>query len=224
MKRKILLTALMASGWATAQSMPEDFADMTVLLPDAVYDIRYYGNHNFVGSPVEGYLAPKCILQGKAAKALVKVAQQAAEQGYKLKVFDCYRPTQAVAHFMRWAQDLSDTATKAEYYPNLAKDKLVGEYIAERSGHSRGATVDLTLMQQDAQGAWQELDMGSAFDMFDPLSNTEHPEISELQRENRYTLRSLMEAQGFANYAMEWWHYSLSDQPYPDTYFGFPVQ
>lgn len=224
MKRKILLTVMMASGWATAQSMPEDFADMTAMLPDAVYDIRYHGSNNFVGMPVDGYLAPKCILQGKAAKALVKVSEAAQAQGYKLKIFDCYRPTQAVAHFMRWAQDLADTATKAAYYPNLGKDKLVGEYIAERSGHSRGATLDLTLMKQDEQGEWVELDMGSPFDMFDLLSNTENPSVTDAQLQNRFTLRALMEAQGFTNYDMEWWHYSLSPQPYPDTYFNFPVE
>ncbi|GAA0369909.1 M15 family metallopeptidase [Bowmanella denitrificans] len=220
----ILAAALLASPLVNAQSMPDDFADMTVLLPGAIYDIRYHGSNNFVGTPVEGYLAAKCILQGKAAKALLKVAEAAAAEGLKLKIFDCYRPTTAVAHFMRWAQDLSDTSTKAEYYPNLGKDKLVGEYIAERSGHSRGATIDLTLVKQDGQGQWQELDMGSAFDMFDTLSNTDHPDISATQRANRYKLKELMEAQGFANYAMEWWHYSLVPQPYPDTYFDFPIE
>ncbi|GAB3036377.1 M15 family metallopeptidase [Bowmanella dokdonensis] len=219
----VSLFGLLASA-AVAQPVPDDFTDMTQALPHAIYEIRYFGSNNFVGEAVDGYLAPKCILQDKAAGALIRVAEQAQTQGLKLKIFDCYRPQRAVAHFMRWAEDLADIRTKADYYPNLGKDKLVGEYIAERSGHSRGATVDLTLSEKNQQGQWQELDMGSAFDMFDPLSNTDNPAVSDEQKHNRLLLKSLMEAQGFKNYPMEWWHYSLSPQPYPDTYFDFPVK
>ncbi|WP_210401715.1 M15 family metallopeptidase [Lacimicrobium sp. SS2-24] len=223
---KTLLTAMtvLTSASVFSQPMPDDFVDMNAFLPEALYDIRYFSDNNFVGAPVEGYQAPKCILQEKAARALKKVAEEAAEHGLKLKIFDCYRPQRSVAHFMRWAQDLSDTRTKSEYYPNLPKDELVGEYIAERSGHSRGATVDLTLVSKDADGSWQELDMASPFDMFDTLSNTADPRISSEQAENRQRLKSLMQSQGFSNYAMEWWHYSLTPQPYPDTYFDFPVK
>lgn len=224
MKKYVTGLALIASLPLVAEPMPEDFVEMNQALPEAIYDIRYYTDNNFVGEPVVGYQAPKCILQQQAAQALQQVAATASEQGLKLKIFDCYRPQRSVAHFMRWAQDLSDTSTKADYYPNLPKDKLVGEYIAERSGHSRGATVDLTLARQDGEGNWQELDMASPFDMFDPLSNTANPTISTEQAANRQLLKHLMESAGFSNYAMEWWHYSLVPQPYPDTYFDFPVK
>ncbi|GGD75042.1 M15 family metallopeptidase [Lacimicrobium alkaliphilum] len=215
---------LITSFYAACEPMPDDFMDMNQVLPEAIYDIRYYTDNNFVGMPVEGYLAPKCILQRQAGQALQNVAARVAEQGMKLKIFDCYRPQRSVAHFMRWAQDLSDTRTKEDYFPNLPKTKLVGEYIAERSGHSRGATVDLTLVRQNSQGDWEELDMASPFDMFDPLSNTANPTISSEQAANRQLLKGFMESEGFDNYSMEWWHYSLVPQPYTDTYFDFPVK
>jgi zinc D-Ala-D-Ala dipeptidase len=222
--RKLLFIGLFATAIAHADSMPDDFVDVSDYLPEAVYDIRYYTGNNFVGDKVDGYLAPKCILQKQAAEALVKVAEQAAGQGLVLMLFDCYRPQRAVDHFLRWAQDLADTRTKQAYYPNLGKDKLVGEYIADRSGHSRGATIDLTLARRDAEGHWQELDMGSPFDMFDPVSNTDHPGIGESQHRNRQLLKTLMEGQGFSNYPLEWWHFSLVPEPYPETYFDFPVR
>ncbi|RDV26597.1 peptidase M15 [Alteromonas aestuariivivens] len=224
MKRGIsAVIILLWFGRAQAEK-PKDFVELNTAMPDASYDIRYFGSQNFVGEPIDGYLAPKCLLQREAAESLIRVAKQVAKQGLRLKIFDCYRPQRAVSHFMRWAQDLSDKRTKAEYYPNLAKETLVGDYIAERSGHSRGATVDLTLEFQQTNGHWQELDMGSAFDLFDTLSNTDDPRISELQRQNRQLLKSMMEAGSFENYSMEWWHYSYQPQPYPDTYFNFAIE
>ncbi|AWL12842.1 D-Ala-D-Ala dipeptidase [Saliniradius amylolyticus] len=224
MKRWGLLALALSFNATAHKPMPDDFVDMTQALPEAIYDIRYFTDNNFVGEPVDAYLAPKCLLQQKAAEALKKVSSAAEQQGYKLKIFDCYRPQTAVAHFMRWAQDLEDTSTKAEYYPNLPKSELVGEYIAEKSGHSRGATVDLTLVKQGKDGQWQELDMGSPFDMFDTLSNTMDERVSTEQRANRLRLKALMEAGGFKNYSKEWWHYYLVPQPYSDTYFDFPVK
>ncbi len=197
-----------------------EFVDVGEILPSVLLDIRYYGHHNFVGKPVDGYNAPKCLLHNSAATALKNVQIAAETQGLSLKIFDCYRPQRAVDHFVRWVNDLDDMRTKAEFYPNLGKDKLLGGYIAAKSGHSRGSTIDLTLV--DASG--KELDMGTAFDMFDTLSNTDDPRISDEQKANRYNLKALMTAAGFAPYAMEWWHFTYQPQAYPNTYFDFVVE
>ncbi|MFY8274734.1 M15 family metallopeptidase [Pseudoalteromonas sp. SSDWG2] len=202
-------------------NIQQEFVAIDAYSQDIQQDIRYFGDNNFVGTRVDGYQAPKCILHKKAAQALALVQKSAKQQGYTLKVFDCYRPQRAVDHFVRWVNDETDTKTKADYYPNLGKDELLGDYIAAKSGHSRGATVDLTLVDTHTG---KELDMGSAFDMFDTLSNTDDPRISDEQRKNRYTLKALMMAQGFAPYPMEWWHFSLTPQPYPNTYFDFVVK
>lgn len=198
----------------------DEFVDITQVVPTIQTDIRYNTNHNFVGQPVDGYLAPKCLLHKSAASGLKKVQQNAMKQGLSLKVFDCYRPQRAVDHFVRWVNDESDTKTKAEFYPNLGKDELLGEYIAAKSGHSRGSTVDLTLV--DSQG--KELDMGSPFDMFDTLSNTDDPRITTQQKANRYKLKALMTNEGFSPYSMEWWHFTYKPQAYPNTYFNFVIQ
>jgi len=219
----LLGIALMSASAACANPSDDkrsEFVDVGSLLPNAVLDIRYFGHHNFVGKPVDGYNAPKCLLHNSAAKALKNVQIAAQIQGLSLKIFDCYRPQRAVDHFVRWVNDLEDTRTKAEFYPNLGKDKLLGDYIAAKSGHSRGSTIDLTLV--DAKG--KELDMGSPFDMFDTLSNTEDPRISAEQKANRYKLKSLMTEAGFAPYSMEWWHFTYQPQAYPATYFDFVVE
>ena len=204
-----------------APEQPTDFVALDTVDDSIIHEIRYFGSDNFVGKRVKGYQAPRCILQKKAATALVAAQAQAQKQGLSFKVFDCYRPQRAVNHFVAWVNDLNDTKTKAQYYPNLGKDKLLGDYIAAKSGHSRGATVDLTLVDVKTG---KELDMGSGFDVFDPISNTDDPRITEAQRKNRHLLRDLMVAQGFAPYSMEWWHFSLKPQPYPNTYFDFPVE
>lgn len=228
LKRLSIVLSLMSIMFnsASAATMPNDFVDVGSVSKSIVMDIRYFTDNNFVGTKVDGYLAPKCILEKKAAAALVKVQQQLISQGLGLKVFDCYRPQRAVSHFMRWAADLTDQLTKEQYYPNLDKSVLVGDYIAEKSGHSRGATLDLTLIYADknAENYGQELDMGGDFDLFDVRSNTEHPHITAAQKANRHRLKQAMSAQGFVNYSMEWWHYSLKPQPYPDTYFDFVVR
>lgn len=203
---------------------PADFYDMAELIPQAEFHIAYFGPNNFVGSQVDGYQANKCFLQANAAYALQRVWQAAWQQGYNLRIFDCYRPQRAVDHFVRWSKDLSDTRTKAEFYPNLGKDQLVGQYIAARSGHSRGSTVDLTLTRRLSQGSYQALDMGSPFDLFDPVSNVDNPGISPEQRANRQLLIDLMAAEGFAVYSMEWWHFTHQPPAYPDTYFDFVVR
>ncbi|MEW5682808.1 MAG: M15 family metallopeptidase [Pseudomonadota bacterium] len=218
----LLSTSLAVS--ATASDIPADFRDVGQLIPDVQIKMAYLGSDNFVGGPVDGYQANKCYLQQNAAQALIKVQQAARAQGYSLWIFDCYRPQRAVSHFMRWAADLADTSTKATYYPNLGKDQLVGEYIAEKSGHSRGSTIDLTLAKQDEQGNWRPIDMGSPFDMFDPISNVGNPAVSAAQTANRQLLESLMRQGGFTVYSMEWWHFTHQPPAYTDTYFDFLVR
>ena len=200
-------------------------SDIATLVPGIATDIRYFGSHNFVGRPVDGYQAPKCYLLTPVAQALARVEAALRPQGLRLKIFDCYRPVRAVAHFMRWVDDAADTRTKAEFYPDLDKPALRGEYIAPVSGHSRGATVDLTLLQCDAGGGdCRELDMGTPFDFFGARANTDHPHISAQQRANRDRLRLAMADAGFANYPMEWWHFTLRPEPSPGLQFDVPVR
>ncbi len=215
---------LAASISAVANEIPPDFIDIASLVPDAQVQMAYLGSHNFVGTAVDGYEANKCYLQQNAATALVQVQQAAQAKGYRLWIFDCYRPQRAVDHFMRWAADLADTSTKAQYYPNLGKDKLVGEYIAEKSGHSRGSTIDLTLAAKDDKGNWRPIDMGSPFDMFDAISNVGAAGITAEQTDNRQLLESLMLQGGFKVYNMEWWHFTHQPPVYTEQYFDFIVK
>lgn len=199
-----------------------DIVDVREIEPAIRTDIRYAGSNNFVGAPVDGYEAAKCLLSRSAAEALARVQRELAPEGLGLLVYDCYRPQRAVDHFVRWAADTADVSTKAEFYPDVDKERLFDEgYIAERSGHSRGSTVDLTLVRDD--GA-EVLDMGTPYDFFDPRSHTESPEITDQQLANRLRLRDAMETRGFRNYAAEWWHYTLRDEPYPDVYFDLPIR
>lgn len=203
-------------------SMPEQFVVVNDEIPSLVFDIRYYSNDNFLGTKVRGYESAKCILTRPASEALKKAQREISEAGYTLKIFDCYRPQQAVDHFVEWVRDADDQKMKAEYYPNEDKSQLIEKgYIADKSGHSRGSTLDLTLVESASAA---ELDMGTPFDYFDALSNTDDPRISEEQRRNRLLLKSAMENHGFVNYDKEWWHYTLKDELYPDTYFDFPVK
>jgi len=197
--------------------------DIRTLVPDIAEDIRYAGRDNFTGAVVDGYRAPKCFLRTAAAEALARVERALRNEGYALRVWDCYRPARAVAAFVRWAGDLSDTSTKAAHYPNLGKNALLGEYIAPVSGHSRGATVDLTLMRCTT-GRCEPLDMGTGFDFFDPRAHTDDPAIDAAQRANRQRLLRAMAAQGFVNYPQEWWHYSLPSAAAADTLYDVPVE
>ncbi|MET0935150.1 MAG: M15 family metallopeptidase [Luteibacter sp.] len=197
--------------------------DMRSLAPAIAEDIRYAGTDNFTGGVVDGYEAPKCFLRAGAAEALARVEATLRKEGYALRLWDCYRPARAVANFVRWAGDLSDTRTKAAHYPNLGKDKLLGEYIAPVSGHSRGATVDLTLMRCSGTRC-EPLDMGTDFDFFDARAHTDAPGITAAQRDNRQRLLKAMNAQGFVNYAPEWWHYSLPAAADGDTIYDVPVR
>lgn len=186
--------------------------DIRTRVPDISQQIRYAGPDNFIGGPVEGYDAPRCYLREPAAQALQRVEHSLRKEGFRLQLFDCYRPARAVLHFVRWAADLRDQRTKARHYPNLDKSALLGEYIAPVSGHSRGATLDLTLLDcGEAQGsACVPLDMGTEFDFFDPRANTDSPLTTPAQRDNRQRLVRAMAEQGFKNYPLEWWHFTLA--------------
>ncbi|HET6805823.1 MAG TPA: M15 family metallopeptidase [Frateuria sp.] len=199
--------------------------DIRTLVPDIAEDIKYAGHDNFVGAPVDGYLAPKCLLKRPVAEALARVEHDLRKQHQRLKLWDCYRPARAVAHFVRWAHDLSDTHTRAEHYPRLDKRVLLGDYIAPISGHSRGGTADLTMEQCNAQGSHcRELDMGTHFDFFDVRAHTEAPDVTPAQHANRLRLRTAMEREGFRNYPLEWWHYTWADEPTPNTIYDVPVK
>lgn len=219
-----------ASGGAGADSsktprennLPEGFVYVDEVVEGVVLDIRYHGEHNFVGAPIDGYEAPLAILSEEAAAALQDAARQLAGQGYVLKIFDAYRPVQAVEHFQRWSEDAGDQKMKAEFYPDLEKDQLFPlGYLAGLSGHSRGSTVDLTLVEA-ATG--REVDMGTPFDYFGPESGFNTDRITEQQAANRQILEEAMRENGFISFSGEWWHYLLAEEPFPDTYFDFPVR
>ena len=232
--RVVLLTLCVllvrSFGFPTA-ARGQDLVDVRSLDPSIAADMRYAGSENFVGVRIDGYEASTCLLSRAAAEALVEVQSILRVDGFGLLVFDCYRPQRAVDHFVRWAKDTADLRTKAEYYPNVRKSRLFEEgYIASRSGHSRASTVDLTLVREgqngsdDSEGSAEQLDMGTPFDFFDPRSHTESPDVTPEQLANRMRLKAAMGEGGFRNYAAEWWHYTLRDEPYPDEYFDREIR
>ena len=198
------------------------FVLVTDIIPDVILDIRYYSTYNFLGERVDGYEEPVALLTKEAALALKEVSDEAVSQGYRLKIFDCYRPQMAVNHFIRWAEQHKDIAMKHYFYPGVDKEKLFElGFVASQSSHSRGSTVDLTLLDMKTQ---QELDVGGTFDYFGQLSHAQHTDfITAQQAKNRQLLRKLMLSHGFKPLAEEWWHFTLENEPYPDTYFTFPV-
>ena len=200
---------------------PSGFVLLSDLVPGIVQEIRYFSTYNFVGERVDGYEEPVALLTVEAARALKAVAGEVNAQGYRLKVFDAYRPACAVKHFMLWGIEDLDLRMKPYFYPDLEKQTLFKEgYIASQSSHSRGSAVDLTLLDMRTG---KELDMGSPFDLFSPLSHPDSKEVTETQFENRMFLQNAMTRNGFQPIYCEWWHFSLKDEPYPDTYFEFPV-
>ena len=214
-------------GWCrpAAPSLPDGFVYLDKAIPGLVIDLRYVTNNNFVGQPIDGYRHGHVILSAPGAAALSDVQARLRRFGLELKVFDAYRPQRAVDHFVRWGKDLDDQRTKSDYYPDIPKEDLFKQgYIASRSSHSRGSTVDVTIVYRDEAGAIRELDMGSRFDFFDPISWPDSLGISAQQRANRVLLRSLMMANGFVPYGQEWWHFTLKAEPYPNTYFDFSNQ
>lgn len=217
---------MMQAGYAQAappiNTMLDDFVYISDIVPDVQLDIRYYSSNNFVGAPIEGYEAPVAILSKPAALALKKASDTCMARGYAIKIFDAYRPQTAVNHFIRWAENPAETQTQATYYPRLDKQALFPQgYIAARSSHSRGSTVDLTLVYYQTG---KELDMGSRFDFFDPISHHGAARLTPAQIANRAILTSVMKENGFKTYPSEWWHYTLENEPYPDSYFDFAVR
>ena len=198
-----------------------DFVLLSDAVPDAILEIRYYSTYNFVGARIDGYEEPVALLTKEAAAALKEVSDDVIAQGYRLKIYDAYRPQKAVDHFVRWAEDTADVKMKEYFYPDLEKDVLFPlGYIAEHSGHSRGSTVDLTLFDMTTE---KEADMGGTFDFFGELSHPDYKDITEEQYANRMILREAMLRHGFKPLDEEWWHFTLENEPYPDTYFTFPV-
>lgn len=201
--------------------MPSDFTLVTDVVPDAILEIRYYSTYNFVGERIDGYMAPVAIMTVKAANALKEVSDELAEKGYRLKIYDAYRPQRAVNHFIRWAENVEDVRMKQYFYPDVPKSELFErQYIMARSGHSRGSTVDLTLLDMKTG---KDLDMGGVFDWFGELSHPDYENITAEQKANRLILREAMLKHGFAPLDSEWWHFTLKNEPYPDTYFDFPI-
>ncbi|MFF8437069.1 M15 family metallopeptidase [Streptomyces bacillaris] len=224
---------------------PEGFVALRAVEPTIIQEMRYTTAHTFLGERVDGYRQPVCILTRPAAQALHRAQQRLLRQGYSLKVYDCFRPQRAVDHFVRWAKDLDDQSMKGEFYPRVDKSRLFEDgYIAEKSGHSRGSTVDLTLVRLPALPTRpyrpgerltpcfapkserlpdNSVDMGTGYDCFDTLSHTDDPRIQGVQRANRQFLKRTLAEVGFVNLPEEWWHFTHKPELFPDTYFDFPV-
>ncbi|MBR4661753.1 MAG: M15 family metallopeptidase [Clostridia bacterium] len=200
---------------------PGGFVLLADYVPQIVQEIRYYSTYNFIGERIDGYEEPCALLTAEAARALKTVSGEAFVQGYRLKIFDAYRPSCAVKQFVLWGIEDQDVRMKPYFYPDLEKQELFsGGYIAKQSSHSRGSTVDLTLLDMKTG---KELDMGSPFDLFSPISHPDCRDVTDEQYDNRMLLQRLMVRSGFKPLECEWWHFSLENEPYPDTYFSFPV-
>lgn len=218
----LLLPMLPLAGNTQTNALPEGFVYVKNLIPEVILEMRYAGNNNFIGTPITGYKAPEAILTRPAAEALILVQQELKEKGYKLKIFDAYRPQRAVNEFVTWAGREEDTLMKPRFYPEVDKKDLFSlGYISSRSGHSRGSTVDLTLV--DA-GNEKPVDMGGTYDFFGEISHHTTEKITEKQHENRELLKNTMSKHGFRPYPKEWWHYTYRLEPFPDTYFDFVVE
>lgn len=219
----LLMNLMILPTSAERSVAPDDsrgFVLLSEAVPDIIQEIRYYSTYNFVGERIDGYEQPCALLTIEAARALKEVSDDVKKQGYRLKIYDAYRPQKAVDHFVRWAENLSDTRMKKYFYPEIDKTRLFPEgYIAEKSGHSRGSTVDLTLFDMNTG---KEVDMGGTFDYFGELSHPDYKgNLTEQQIKNRNILREAMLRHGFKPLETEWWHFTLKNEPYPDMYFTF---
>ena len=230
MFKKIIIMLILISLFACSNKTNDEinysndssgFVLLSDIIPDAILEIRYYSTYNFVGERIDGYEEPLAFLTKEAASALKKVSDELITKGYRLKIYDAYRPQKAVDHFVRWAKDEKDIKMKQYFYPELDKDVLFPlGYILERSGHSRGSTLDLTLFDMNLE---KEVDMGGTFDYFGELSHPDYKNITDEQYNNRMLLREVMLKHGFNPLEEEWWHFTLANEPYPNTYFTFPI-
>ncbi|MBL7480562.1 M15 family metallopeptidase [Legionella bononiensis] len=242
MKKIASLLIMLAS--SSLYALPKGFVYLHEVAPDILQDMRYATSNNFIGNPIPGYLRGVCIVTRQTAEQLKKVEQAVKTKGYTLKVYDCYRPQQAVNYFYKWSQNSKDERQKPEYYPReIKKDLFKRDYIALTSGHTRGSTVDLTLVQLDTANRTipthpitrcydkspdylndNSIDMGTRFDCLDVTANSNYTNLSKSQKANRSLLKQLMISNGFKPYYSEWWHYTLRNEPFPHKYFNFPVQ
>lgn len=207
------------------EKLPDGFVNLQNVIPDIIVDLRYFSINNFVGKSIDGYHAEKCIVTVEAAKALVNMQKELKLQGYGLKIFDAYRPQRAVEHFVLWAKNITDTKMKSIYYPEVDKKVLFKEgYISSKSGHSRGSTVDLTIIYLTGNKKGEEVDMGTHWDFFSPKSWPSSNEVTAIQKSNRLFLQKVMMDHGFRPYKEEWWHFTLRNEPFPKTYFDFPIE
>ena len=201
---------------------PELFVELGEIEPSIVVDLKYYSGENFVGESIEGYAEHRCLITHPAAIALQRVQHQLAEFGLGLKVFDAYRPQRAVDHFITWSNSQGDNPHKQNFYPTLQRHELFSKgYLIKHSSHSRGSTVDLTLIDLQ-QG--EELDMGTCFDFFGPESWFDAQQVSPQARANRMLLQQMMTLHGFVPFQQEWWHFTLQDEPFPNQYFDFIIE
>lgn len=221
MKKIIYPIIVLFSFIINAQKLPKNFVYLEDIAPSIRIELRYFSNNNFIGKPIDGYNSNSLIITEETAKSLKIIQQELLQKELSLKIFDGYRPQKAVNHFVRWVQVLKDTLMKAQYYPKVKKNNLLKNgYIAERSGHSRGSTIDLTIINIKTGKA---LDMGSAYDFFGIQSHPLYKNISKKQKNNRMLLRNIMLNHGFKPYKNEWWHFTLKKEPFPNTYFTFPI-
>jgi D-alanyl-D-alanine dipeptidase len=222
MRKLITLLCILTFVSLSSQKLHRGFVILSDFDNTIQSELRYLGNNNFIGKPIDGYQRNCIIVTQETAIALKKIQQILLKKGLSLKVFDAYRPQQAVDHFVRWAKQINDTLMKKEYYPDVPKSELFTQgYIATKSGHSRGSTVDVTLIHTSTN---KELEMGSHYDFFGEKSHPFSKNINKHQRENRLYLRKIMLANGFKPYENEWWHFTLKKEPFPNTYFNFPIQ
>jgi zinc D-Ala-D-Ala dipeptidase len=248
MRKLLLLNALPLLSLTSvgANNLPQSFVYLKAIDPTIKQDIRYASNHNFIGKPIPGYEAAECILTKKAAQQLQAVNNELKQSGLALKVYDCYRPTMAVDYFMSWINQIEQQQMKAEFFPSVAKTDFVkSNYVGSPSGHSRGSTVDLTIVPLAAtkQAIYKKnqklvacyrpynerfhdnsIDMGTGYDCMDELSHPDNKDVNLVAYSNRQLLQNIMGKYSFIGVPSEWWHFTLKDEPFPDTYFNFPIR
>jgi D-alanyl-D-alanine dipeptidase len=222
MKSFIIFFTVLISSQISSQTLPKGFSYVSEIDATIKKELRYATSNNFIGKPIDGYLKDSLIISTPAAKALKKIQTKLMLSGLSLKIFDAYRPQQAVDYFVRWAKVMNDTLMKQLYYPDVEKSELFTlGFIASKSGHTRGSTVDLSIVDVKTN---KEVDMGSSYDFFGEKSHPFYKKITEAQMKNRMLLRTIMIKNGFIPYDNEWWHFTLKDEPYPTTYFNFLIE